>query len=280
MSALNKYSSFIKLEHTLFSLPLIFSGAYLAENKWPSLRTSILMIVAGAGARIVALALNRIIDRHIDKKNPRTKGRHLSSGKMKLGEAWFVTIVGLLIYFWSAWQISEFCLKISWMPLVGFAAYPYFKRFTKWTHVGLGIVWAFVPLAGYFAVKPSLEGSLPVFMLGLFSVFWLAGFDIIYATQDEDFDRETGLHSLPAAWGSERALKLAGFFHFLSFMILVVLYGVWFSGPLTVMLLVMTGILLFMEQKLSHYVDLAFFQINALIGFVVFFFVISGIKGV
>ena len=280
MTALHKYSSFIKIEHTLFSIPLLFAGVLLAGEGWPTLRVTLLIILAAAGARVVALALNRIIDRRIDAKNPRTQSRHLSSGAMKLHEAWIITAVGLVVYLASAAALSDFCLQWSWVPLVGFAAYPYFKRFTKWTHVGLGLVWSMVPIAGFFAVNPSLNGIYPVAVLGIFSVFWLAGFDIIYATQDEAHDREAGLHSMPAAWGRERALRAAGLFHLLAFFALVVLYGAWFSGPITVMLLTVVGVLLFLEQKMSAYVDIAFFQINAVIGFVVFFFIAAGMKGV
>lgn len=280
MKHISKYSSFIKIEHTLFSLPLIFSGALIAEGKWPSLRITVLMILAGAGARVVALALNRIIDRHIDSQNPRTKDRHLSSGSMSLIEAWVIAALGLALYLLSAWLISDFCLKWSWVPLLGFGAYPFFKRFTKWTHLGLGLVWSFIPVAGFFAVKPSLEGIMPAVMLGVFSVFWLAGFDIIYATMDEEFDRSAGLFSLPACWGAEKAVKTAAVLHSLAFIVLVLIYGVWLSGPITVMLLAAIGLLLFLEQKFSHHVDMAFFKINAVIGFVVFFFIASGLKGV
>lgn len=276
---LNTLAGFVKIEHTLFSLPLIFSGSFLASGRWPSLRISILMILAASGARVVALALNRIIDRNIDSLNPRTKDRHLSNGTMKLYEAWFITSAGLALYLLSAWLISEFCLKWSWIPLIGFAAYPFFKRFTKWTHVGLGMVWSFIPLAGFLAVKPTLEGAEVAILLGVFSVFWLAGFDIIYATMDEQFDKENGLFSLPACWGGEKAVKIAGFFHALSFVVLLVIYSVWFSGPLTVMLLVGIGVLLYLEQRFSHHVDLAFFKINAIIGFSILAFVISGLKG-
>ncbi len=280
MKFLQKYAGFIKLEHTLFSIPLLFSGAYLAGNKWPSLRVTFLILIAGSSARVVAMTLNRIIDRHIDRKNPRTQSRHLATGAMKLWEAWITVFLSLAFYLFTAWLLSDFCLKYSWIPVIAFAAYPYFKRFTKWTHVGLGFVWALVPLGGFFAVNQTLVGIIPVIMLGVFCIFWLAGFDIIYATLDEKFDRESGVKSLPAAWGSERALKMAGTFHVLSFVILLALYGVWLSGPVTVMLLAMIGILLYLEQKFSNYVDLAFFQINAVIGFFVLFFVIAGIKGV
>lgn len=280
MSVLRKYSSFIKLEHTVFSLPLIFAGALLAGSGWPSLRATVLIVVAATGARVTAMTLNRIIDREIDRKNPRTETRHIPSGRMKLFEAWLIALLGLGAYLLAARALNEVCFHLAWIPLVGFAAYPFFKRFTKWTHVGLGLVWSFVPVAGFLAVKPSVEGLWPAIVLGLFSVFWLAGFDIIYATQDEDFDREHRVMSLPAAWGAARALKLAAVFHALAFVTLVVLYGGWFAGPITVMLLAAIGILLYMEQKLSGTVNVAFFKINAIIGFAVFFFVLSGLNGV
>lgn len=280
MTTLQKYANFIKLEHTLFSIPLLFAGALLAKGEWPSFRLSLLIIIAGAGARVVALVFNRVIDRHIDQRNPRTKDRHLAKGTMSLFEACLTAILGLAVYLYVSWLISDFCLKLSWIPLVGFIAYPYFKRFTKWTHVGLGIVWSLVPIAGFFAVSPSVNGIGPCIMLGLFSIFWLAGFDIIYATLDEESDRENGVFSLPAKWGSKKALRTAAIFHALAFLILLILYMVWLSGPITVMLLSIIGVLLIIEQYFSNYVDLAFFQINTIIGFFVMFFILSGLKGV
>lgn len=280
MEYLQKYSTFIKLEHSLFSIPLFFAGAFLAEGRWPDFQATLLILTAGISARVVAMILNRLIDRRIDALNPRTKDRHLASGTMTVMEAWVIAFIALCAYLWAAWSLSDFCLRLAWIPLAGFTIYPYLKRFTKWAHVGLGIVWSLVPLSGFFGVKPSLEGVLPVVMLGLFTVFWLAGFDIIYATSDEEFDRKAGLFSLPACWGSERALRMARFFHGLAFLMLLVLYVVWFSGPITVMLLMIVGFLLYLEQKLSLYVDVAFFQMNVIVGFAVLFFVMSGIKGV
>jgi 4-hydroxybenzoate polyprenyltransferase len=280
MQLLNKYSSFVKLEHTLFSLPLIFAGAIMASGSWPSFRLTILILIAGASARVVAMTLNRIIDREIDKRNPRTENRHLPAGTMKLWEAWIVVAFSLALYLYSAWLINDLCLRLSWIPLVGFAAYPFFKRFTQWTHLGLGLVWSFVPLAGFLAVRPEWTGIAPALILGLFSIFWLAGFDIIYATMDEEFDRAEGVKSLPAAWGSRKALKFSAVLHVLAFLSLVVLYAVWFSGPITVMLLFLAGTLLLIEQWFSGYVDMAFFHLNVAIGLVIFFFVLSGLNGV
>jgi 4-hydroxybenzoate polyprenyltransferase len=280
MNLLQNYAKFIKLEHTLFSIPLILSGALLAERGWPSPMSLLLIFLAAGGARTFALCLNRIIDRNIDRQNPRTKDRPLANGSMSLLEAWLLAAVSIIIYLAAAKSLSGFCLKYSWIPLVAFTIYPYFKRFTKWSHIGLGLVWSLIPLSGFFAVKPAFDGLGAVLMLALFSLFWLAGFDIIYSTLDEDFDREAGLHSLPCAWGSERALKLSGTFHLISFMVLVVLYGVWLGGPVTVMFLGIIGILLYLEQQFANYVDLSFFKMNVAIGFAVFFFIWSGLKGV
>src|SRR5258708_2829045 len=119
MENLRKYASFIKFEHTLFSLPLVYAGALFAYNKWPRLRLSFLILVAAAGARVVAMSLNRIIDHRIDKKNPRTEGRHLPAGRMNLVEAWGVAVNGAIVYFLCAWSISDFCLRLSWLPIVG-----------------------------------------------------------------------------------------------------------------------------------------------------------------
>ncbi len=279
MSLLRKYSNFIKLEHTVFSLPLIFAGAYLAKSAWPDSRTTALIIIAAMGARIVAMTLNRIIDREIDLRNPRTADRHIPSGAVKLWEAWLVVALGLVCYLLAARALNDTCFNLAWAPLLGFIAYPFFKRLTKWTHVGLGLVWSFVPVAGFIAVRPSTSGMWPAGLLSVFSVFWLAGFDIIYATQDEEFDRENNVKSLPAAWGSHKAVLLAGVFHGLAFVSLVVLYSIWFSGTFTVMLLGLIGVLLFIEQRLASNVNLAFFKINAAIGFAVFFFVLFGLKG-
>jgi len=280
MDRLKKYATFIKIEHTLFSLPLLFAGCLLAEEGWPSFRLMVLILFAASSARLVAMALNRIVDRDFDRLNPRTQNRHLASGIMNLIEGWLMVVVGLGIYVFCCWVISDFCLKISWIPIAGFVAYPYFKRFTKWAHLALGLVWAMVPLAGYLAIRPSFENIIPAVVLALFSIFWLTGFDIIYATMDEDFDRDAGLHSLPSAWGSEKALRASSYFHIMAFFTLLGLYLTWFSGPLAVMLLVIVGILLIMQAKLSQYVDFAFFHLNVVLGFAVLAFVYTGLKGV
>ena len=186
---------FVKIEHTLFSLPLIFSGVFIASKNPPSLQLIILILLGATGARTAALALNRIIDRKIDKLNPRTIIRELPSGRMSLGDAVVVLITGLAIYFICAAFISTFCLMLSPIPLVIFTFYPYMKRFTSFAHFGVGLGLSMAPLGGWFAVKNSLANITPGLLLGIFTLCWVTGFDIIYSTLDEAFDRGENLYS-------------------------------------------------------------------------------------
>jgi 4-hydroxybenzoate polyprenyltransferase len=209
---------------TLFSLPLIYSGALLAARGWISIRLALLMLVAAVGARTVALSLNRIIDREIDKRNPRTAIRELPAGRMKLLEAIAVLLVGLILYFGSAELIGRFCLVWSPLPLAIFVFYPYMKRFTPLAHFGVGLGLAMGPLAGWVAVTQSLHNLIPGFVLGFFTMLWVTGFDIIYATLDEEFDRRENLYSLPAHLGKTKALQISGYLHALAFAVLVCVF--------------------------------------------------------
>lgn len=272
------YGRFIKLEHTLFSLPILFSGSLLAQGGWPDGRTSLLVILAGAGARTLALALNRLIDYRVDAKNPRTSSRELVTGALSIFDALLVAILGLCIYLWAAGTINHFCLLWSWIPVLLFVVYPMLKRFTWLCHFGLGISWAMAPLAGWFAIRPGFEGSWPAWILALFSFLWTSGFDIIYATMDERFDREAGLFSLPARFGRRSALRAAALTHFLSFLTLVGLFFTTLSGTSAAFLCLFAGVLLLLEHMVVDHVDLAFFKINILTGFVVFAMVVLGLR--
>src|SRR5688572_12725461 len=187
------YGRFVKVEHTLFSLPLLFSGAYLAAGQLPSGRLSFLIILAGFGARTTAFALNRIIDRQIDSRNPRTATRELPAGKMGLKEAWGVGLFGAAVYLYAAAAIAPICLYLSPVPIIVFAGYPYLKRFTAWAHLGIGLADALAPLGGWLAVNQSFSNVGPALWLGGFTFFWVSGFDVIYSTLDEKFDRESGI---------------------------------------------------------------------------------------
>jgi 4-hydroxybenzoate polyprenyltransferase len=273
------YSRFVKVEHTLFALPLLFSGAMLATGRLPSLRLSLLIIGAGFGARTAAFAFNRVIDRHIDHLNPRTAVRELPSGTMTLAEAWAVGLAGAALYVWAAGRIASLCLYLSPIPLAVFLIYPYLKRFTPLAHFGVGAADALAPLGGWLAAHPSFTHIGPALWLGGFTFFWVSGFDVIYATMDETFDRAQGLHSLPARYGKPMALKISGVLHLAAFGCLSALYVTLLRTPVALVTLIAIGGLLFLEHRLSDDVNLSFFKINAVLGFGILGFVAAGLGG-
>ena len=276
---MRRFFSFVKIEHTLFSLPLIYSGVLLAsKGEIPPVRVLLLVLAAATGARTVAFALNRIIDRRIDAQNTRTAGRELPSGKMTLGEAISVLVAGIVLYFGSAYLISDFCFFLSPIPLAIFILYPTMKRYTILAHFGVGLGLAMGPLGGWFAVSPSFDGLLAPGLLSLFTLFWVAGFDIIYSTLDEEFDRRSSLYSLPARFGKKKALQYSGLFHLIAFVLLVVLFFYSVMSLLALPLLLVTGFLLYLEQKKAEDVELAFFKINAIAGLCVFAMVLVGVS--
>jgi 4-hydroxybenzoate polyprenyltransferase len=277
-SYVKKFFSFVKIEHTLFSLPLIYSGVLLgSKGKGVSWGIIILVLTAATGARTVAFALNRIIDRRIDALNPRTATRDLPSGRMTLWEASWVMLSGMALYFVSAYCISEWCFTLSPLPLAVFVIYPTMKRYTPLAHFGVGLGLAMGPLGGWFAVSPSVDNLLAPALLSLFTLFWVAGFDIIYATLDEEFDRKESLYSFPSRFGKVRALRYSGYLHLVAFGLLVALFFQSVFSLLALPLLLLTGYLLYLEQKKAEDVELAFFKINAVAGFSVFTMILIGV---
>jgi len=269
---------FVKIEHTLFSLPLIYSGAFLAAGGGISWRLAGLMLLAAVGARTVALALNRIIDREIDKRNARTTIRELPAGHMKLFEALAVLVIGLLLYFISAELIGRFCLIWSPLPLAIFVLYPYMKRFTPLAHFGVGLGLGMAPLAGWVAVTQALDNLVPGLVLAFFTTLWVAGFDIIYATLDEEFDRKENLYSIPSRLGKQRALRISGYLHVLAFLVLIAIFTLYVRSLVALPLLGIAGFLLYLEHAKANDVELAFFKINAVLGFVIFAMVAVGVN--
>ena len=275
---MKKYFSFVKIEHTLFSLPLVYAGVFLASRgAFPGWGPVLLVVAAATGARTVAFALNRIIDRRIDARNPRTASRDLPSGRMNLGEALGVLSAGLALYFGSAYLLSFFCFMLSPIPLIVFLVYPTMKRFTPLAHFGVGMGLAMGPLGGWFAVSPSTDGLLTPLLLSLYTLLWVSGFDIIYATLDEEFDRKESLYSFPARFGRERALRYSGCLHLAAFGVLAILFWQARLSLYALPLLLLTGALLYLEQKKAEDVELAFFRINSVAGFAVLAMVLVGV---
>lgn len=288
---MKKYFTFIKIEHTIFSLPVIYSGVllgYLALVKSGAVIASaekiaitcLWVLLAATGARTAGFALNRIIDRHIDARNPRTASRDLPAKRMSVHEAYGVFLGGLAAYLLAAWNLNELCLYLSPIPIIVFGLYPYMKRFTIFAHFGVGLSLALGPLGGYFAVRPTIDVySVPVILLTLFTWLWVAGFDIIYATSDEQFDRSERLFSFPARFGARAALRYSAFIHVLSFGILTSLYLAAFDPSyLTLTFLAIIGLLFYLEHKKAQDVELAFFHINSVLGFVVLVFTVFGVS--
>ena len=271
------YARFVKIEHALFSLPLILAGTWLAAPHgvpWPTLGW---IALAGTGARTAALALNRLLDHAIDAQNPRTKVRELPSGAMKVAEGWGVALAGTAVYLFGAARLNPLCLLLSPIPLAVFVFYPLLKRWTPLCHFGVGAALALSPLGGYLAVTPDLGAALrDAGPLALFTLGWVAGCDLIYATLDVAFDRAHGVRSLPAALGVERALWVSRACHVLAWLALTAwAFTRWPTLPVAgALLLVAAG--LSWQQKSAHDVDLAFFRINAALGFVVLAVVLAG----
>ena len=274
---LKKYLSFIKIEHTLFSLPMIYSGVFLASHNLPTVRLLVLVLFAAIGARLIAMTLNRIIDRKIDKNNPRTLNRELPSGKMNLAEGYGVLALGFALYLISAKSISDFCFYLSPIPLIVFVIYPYLKRFTPLAHFGVGLGLAMGPLGGFFAVTNSFGRMNEAILLPLFNLFWATGFDIIYSTLDEEFDKKAGLFSFPSRFGKKKALQISALLHVLAFFVLIALVYISLKAIVALPFLLLSGFLLWLEQHKAEDVELAFFRINIVVGFSVLLMVLVSV---
>jgi 4-hydroxybenzoate polyprenyltransferase len=286
VAAVSTYARFVKFEHTLFSLPLIVAGGLIGEHVLTrdggpgalSVRRLLLLFVAAAGARTFALAVNRIIDHRLDAVNPRTAGRELPSGRMGLREAWGVALAGAAAYWTAAAFLPPICLALSPIPIAVFVGYPYLKRFTPLCHLGVGLGLALSPVAGFLGVAGSLGALGEVLPLFAFALCWVAGFDIIYATLDEDHDRANGVHSLPAEVGRARALGASAALHLAAFGSLAAWAAMERAGLWAWSCLAAVGALLLWEQRAAQHVELAFFRINSGLGFVVLALVWAGLS--
>lgn len=275
---MKKYFSFVKFEHTLFSLPMVFAGALLAARSVPDMQTVLLILCAATGARTAALAINRIVDAQIDAKNPRTRNREIPAGKISNLEARAVAGAGLTVYFVSAFMICPLVFFLSPVPVAVFTAYPYLKRVTPLCHFGVAAALAFAPAGGWMAVHCSFDGIFAALMLGIFTLFWVAGFDIVYSTADKDFDSENGLRSVAVSLGTEKALSVSTGLHILSIFPLIALQSREFgTNPFSLAALGALCAIFALERVKASDTDFAFFKLNALAGALVLVFTFCGI---
>jgi 4-hydroxybenzoate polyprenyltransferase len=219
----------IKFSHTIFALPFAFTGALLAGRGLPSLPQAGWIVCAMVGARTAAMGLNRVIDAEIDGKNPRTAGRAIPAGLLSRSVVLVFIALSVALMLFAARMLNPLCLYLSPLALGFILLYSYCKRFTALAHVVLGICLAGAPLGAWIAVRGSAE--LPAYLLGLAVLFWVAGFDILYALQDLEFDRGSGLHSIPAALGVSGSLWTSRIFHLLACGFLGALYVQMHLGP-------------------------------------------------
>jgi len=271
----------IKFSHTVFAFPFALMGVVLAslKNGTPPTGMQILWIcLAMVGARSGAMALNRIIDVHIDARNPRTAQRHLPAGKVGIVEAWGLVIASFALLIFSAWMLNPLCFFLSPVAIACLVLYSYCKRFTAMAHLVLGLCLAAAPLGAWIALRGDI--GWPAVNLGLAVLLWVAGFDIFYALQDMEFDREQGLYSIPARVGAEGSIILTRVFHAGMLVLLLTLLLVPGLGWLYFAGVCVVAGLLFYEHRLVKPDDLsrldaAFFNMNGYISVTIFLFTLG-----
>jgi 4-hydroxybenzoate polyprenyltransferase len=263
----------IQFKLTIFAMPFAFTGAFLAERGLPKAAAVWWIVLAMVGARTCAMGFNRIVDRRFDATNPRTAARALPAGAVSLAEAWAMVILAAALFFFACSRLNPLTLQLAPLALGLTLFYSYTKRFTAWCHVVLGAALAFSPLGGWVAVAGSLE-NFP-YLLSVGVIFWVAGFDTIYACLDADFDRGVGLHSLPSRLGKVAAFRLAGVFHVIALLCFLLTgwqagLNLWYYGGVVVA----AGALLYQHllvkpEDLSR-IHASFFSMNGLISVIIF----------
>jgi 4-hydroxybenzoate polyprenyltransferase len=259
------YGRMIRFSHSVFALPFALSSAVIAAGTGISGRQVAWILVAMVGARSAAMGFNRLADQPFDARNPRTAGRELPRGAISRGEVWVFVAASAATLVVAAAMLNPLCLALSPVALLIVFGYSYTKRFTALSHVFLGLALAIAPMGAWLAIRGRFEA--PPVVLGLAVLFWVAGFDTIYACQDEAFDRAEGLHSLPARLGTRRALVLARLFHVIAVALLAAVYAL---APLHPIYLAGVGVvagLLIYEHSLVRAdelsrIDAAFFTVN------------------
>jgi len=269
------YLRMIKFSHSVFALPFAFTSALIAASGVPELRQVIWIVVAMVGARSGAMGLNRIIDKKIDCANPRTAGREIPRGAISVFEAALLVIVSFIFFELAAYKLNPLCLKLSPIAIAVLILYSYTKRFTWMSHFVLGLSISAAPLGAWIAVTGTFDfGIIPLVVA---VIFWLAGFDVLYALQDIDFDREYGLYSIPKRFGIKKSIYFSRIFHAVSFLLLVAngmifeLGFFYWTGMFVTAGLFLYEHSLIKEDDLSK-LDIAFFNMNGYISVTIFIF--------
>ncbi len=263
----------IKFKLTIFAMPFALMGAFLASRGAPDLKTFFLVILAMVGARTCAMGFNRIVDARFDGANPRTAERAIPAGAVSAVEAWSMVVLSGMLFFVAAWLLNPFTLTLAPFALGLTLFYSLTKRFTSFCHLILGVALAFSPLGGWVAVQGSWQGFPWALSAGV--LFWVAGFDTVYACLDADFDKKSGLYSLPSRLGAKNAFRLAAVFHVIAF-ILFIFTGIqaelnlfYFIG-----VALAAGALFYQHRIVDHNdlskIQLSFFSMNGFISLALF----------
>lgn len=265
----------IKFSHTIFALPFALTGALLAAGGFPGPRQLFWIVLAMAGARTAAMAMNRLIDAEIDARNPRTAGRAIPAGLLGSGTTLFFIVISTALMLFAAAMLNPLCLKLSPIALFFLILYSYCKRFTSLAHVVLGICLAAAPIGAWAAIRGAIEA--PALVLGGVVLFWVAGFDILYALQDREFDQAAGLHSIPVLLGVNGSLWTARIFHLIMMGLLVGLFSIMQLGIMFMIgILVVAGMLLYEHWLIRDgnldKLDAAFFNMNGYISIAILLF--------
>lgn len=266
----------IKWEHSIFALPFALCGAMLAAGGLPTAHQVAWIIVAMVAARSAAMAFNRLADASIDAANPRTSARALPAGQLTPAFVAIFVVISSVVFIAAAAELNRLALWLSPVALAVLLLYSYTKRFTRWSHLVLGFALGIAPSAAWIAVRGSLDPR--ILLLTAAVTFWVAGFDVLYACQDFDFDRTSGLHSIPRYLGISRALWVARAFHVIMLLLLAALLAAFGMGKLAIAGVAVVAVLLAYEHSLVSAGDLrklnaAFFTMNGVISVVFFVFV-------
>ncbi|MGI8733429.1 MAG: UbiA-like polyprenyltransferase [Pyrinomonadaceae bacterium] len=259
----------IKIEHTLFALPFAFLGAVLAANGLPTGRQLFWISVAMVGARSTAMAFNRIADREYDARNPRTSMRAIPAGLLSLSFVWVFTLVSAGLFLFASAMLNRLTLILAPVALASLVLYSFTKRWTLLSHFVLGWCLSIAPAGAWIAVRGAIDSPVPL-LLSLVVLLWTAGFDVLYACQDYDFDVAADLHSIPRRFGIARSLWISRALHAGAFAALIALYSTTQLGMLALSGVIATGILLVYQHRMVKADDLsrlnaAFFTTNAFV---------------
>ncbi len=265
----------IKFSHTIFALPFALTGALLAAGGLPTLRQILWIIMAMVGARTAAMSMNRLIDAEIDARNPRTASRAIPAGLVSRGLTLCFIVASIALMLFAAQMLNPLCLKLAPIALFFLLLYSYCKRFTALSHVVLGVCLAAAPIGAWVAIRGTVD--TPALLLGALVLFWVAGFDILYALQDLDFDRSAGLHSIPVLLGVNGSIRTARIFHTIMVALLFTLYNLLHLGTLFLLGILAVIAMLLYEQWLLRDGDLtkldaAFFNMNGYISVTIVMF--------